>query len=204
MMNKKLDLGSGYFNFNVPEDVKENPHYFCSEELFSPFIQSCDTQRLNLFSNHITQTVHLKNPEFPKVFTGFENQIGEYSIAYKKAEQDFVIIAKIPKNKLCYTLVVKYKDGIYDCIDVNRGVNISEDYGYALNDCLGNKGIGETVKKSEFIYRSDNYDEDGNFAYGVNLKAVYLPFLGKTYEDGFVITESAAKKLTSYKVEKTV
>lgn len=203
-MKKKLDVGSsGYFNFNIPNDIKENPHFFCGEELLTPFVPSCDSQRLNLFSNHVAQTVHLVNPEFPRVFTGFENQIGEYSVAYKKAEKDFTIIAKIPKNALTYTLVVKYRNGKYDCIDVNRAFNISEDYGYGLNDCLANKEVGDTVKEGEFIYKSDNYDEDGNFSYGVNLKSVYLPWYGKTYEDGFVITESGAKKLASYKVEKT-
>ena len=40
------------------------------------------------------------------------------------------------------------------------------------------------------------YDEYRNFQYGLNLRTVYLPFRGKTYEDAIVISESAAKKLT--------
>lgn len=36
-----------YFNFNVPKGVEENnPHYFMSEELNTPFVNCCDTQRL--------------------------------------------------------------------------------------------------------------------------------------------------------------
>ena len=156
-----------------------------------------------MFSNHINQTVHLKSPEFPKVFTGFENQVGKYSIAYKKAQRQFRIIGKVRKNAANYTLVVQYDNGVYDCIDVNHAVNICEEYGYRINDCLSDKEVGDIVKENEFIYKSDNYDDDGNFAYGVNLKACYLPAYGLTYEDGFVISESAAKKLTSFKVEKT-
>lgn len=37
--------GTPYFNFNLPNDYKENPHFFMSEELLSPFVNSCDTQR---------------------------------------------------------------------------------------------------------------------------------------------------------------
>ena len=39
-----------YFNFNVPEGVEENnPHYFMSEELNTPFANCCDTQRLEYY-----------------------------------------------------------------------------------------------------------------------------------------------------------
>lgn len=158
-----------------------------------------------MFSNHINQLVHLKTPEFPKVFTNFEDQIGEYSVAYKKAEDAFEIIAKIVKNQFNYDLIVKYKStGVYDIIHFNAGRNITEDYGYKLNDCIADKNIGDTVQKDEFIYKSDNYDDNGNFCYGVNLKAVYIPWKNLTYEDGVVISKSAAEKFTSYKTEKTM
>ena len=194
-----------YFNFNVPEGVEENnPHYFMSEELNTPFANCCDTQRLNMLASHTTQTVHLKYSEPPKVFTGFENQIGKYSVAYKKAPKDLIIIGKVWKNPMNYTLVVKYSDGMYDVINVNLAHHITEEYGYAVNDCIPDKNVGDRINAGEYIYKSDNYDDDGNFGMGVNLKAVYTPELGKTYEDGFVITESGAEKLKSYKVEKTL
>ena len=78
MKNKTLkiaDENQQYFEFNVPKDA--NPHFCFSEELLSPFVNNCDTQRLQMFSNHINQTVHLAKPEFPRVFTGFENQVGK-------------------------------------------------------------------------------------------------------------------------------
>ena len=182
-----------------------NKHYFLSEELLVPHTNNTDTQRLNMFANHIAQFVHLKQPEFPKVFTNFENQIGEYSVAYKKADETFEIISKIVKNEYNYDLIVKYKSsGVYDIIHFNHARNITEDYGYALNDCISDKTVGDTVHQGDYIYRADNYDDDGNFSYGVNLKAVYLAYKNMTYEDGVVISKSAAEKLTSYKVEKTL
>lgn len=158
-----------------------------------------------MFANHIAQYVHLKEPEFPKVFTNFENQVGEYSVAYKKADDNYEVIAKIIKNEYNYDLIVRNKNtGVYDIFHYNKARNITEDYGYAINDCVADKVPGDTIHKGDFIYKSDNYDDDGNFSYGVNLKAVYLAYKNLTYEDGVVISESAAKKLTSYKVEKTL
>lgn len=207
-MNLRLQLRNlenlGYYNFHVNSNANVNKHYFLSEELLVPHAQNTDTQRLNMYANHLNQFVHLVNPEFPRVFTNFEDQVGEYSVAYKRADDDFKILAKIVKNQYNYDLIVQYKTGLYDIIHYNNAHNITEDYGYAVNDCISEKVVGDTIHKNEFIYRAPNYDADGNFSYGVNLKAVWLAYNNLTYEDGVVISESAAKKLTSYKVEKTM
>lgn len=135
-------------------------------------------------SNHINQLVHLVKPEFPRVFTNFENQVGEYSVAYKKAEEDFIIIAKIEKNQYNYDLIIQYKgSGVYDLIHYRKGKNITEDYGYAVDDCIPDKQPGELIHKDSFLYKSSNYDDYGNFSYGVNLNAVFLPYKNLTYED---------------------
>jgi DNA-directed RNA polymerase beta subunit len=158
-----------------------------------------------MFANHINQFIHLVKPEFPRVFTNFENQVGKYSVAYKEAKEDFDIIAKVSKNKYNYDLIVQYRSSkVYDILHYRRAVNITEDYGYALEDCVSDKTIGDTIHKGDYVYRSTNYDDQKNFSYGVNLKSVFLPYKNLTYEDGVVISESAAKKLDAYKVEQTI
>lgn len=192
-----------YFKFH--KNKIKNPHYFLSEELLVPRANSCDAQRLNLWANHLNQLVHLEEPDFPKVFTNFENQIGEYSVAYKKLKEDARIIAKIRKNQFNYDLIIQYKDsGIYDIIHYNYARNIGEDYGYTLDDCVPELKENDIIKKDQLLYKSTNYDNDGNFSYGRNLKVVFLPYKGLTYEDGIVVSKSAAKKLSSQKVEKTM
>jgi len=194
-----------HFNFHKNKNVKKNPHYFMSEELLVPRANNSDTQRINMFANHINQFVHLVKPEYPRVFTNFENQVGRYSIAYKEAEEDFVIIAKVVKNEFNYDLIIQYKSSkVYDILHYRTAVNITEDYGYTLEDCIPDKKEGQLVHKGDYVYKSSNYDEDKNFAYGVNLKAVYLPWNNMTYEDGIVVSESAAKKMSAYKVEQTM
>jgi len=191
-----------YDNFKVSETT---PHYFISEEALVPRCNNSDTQRINMFANHINQFIHLVKPEFPRVFTNFENQVGDYSVAYKEAKEDFEIISKIIKNEYNYDLIIQYKSSkVYDILHYRHGVNITEDYGYALEDCISDKKEGDTVKEGEFVYRSSNYDDDKNYSYGANLKSIFLPYHNLTYEDGVVISESAAEKLKAYKVEKTM
>jgi DNA-directed RNA polymerase beta subunit len=196
---------SKHYKFNKPKAGKKNPHYFMSEELLVPRANNSDTQRINMFANHLNQWVHLVRPEFPRVFTNFENQVGEFSVAYKQAKEDFEILAKVHKNAYNYSLIVRYKRSkVYDVIHVRTAVNITEDYGYELQDCISDKEVGDTVREEDFIYKSSNYDEDKNFSYGTNLKAVFLPYKNLTYEDGIVMSESSAKKLAAYKVEQTM
>ncbi len=194
-------IEGGYYQFM--KEPKNNPHYYMAEELTTPWVDSTDTQRLNMYSNHCSQMVHLKSPEIPRVLTNFENQVGEYSIAYKKADMNMKVIAKVVKNPYNYDLIVQKENGVYDLIHYSCAKHITEDYGYKVNDCIPDIQPGDTIEKGENIYKSDNYDDDGNFMTGVNLKAIYIPFANMTYEDGVVISKSAAEKLVSYKVETT-
>jgi len=56
--------------------------------------------------------------------------------------------------------------------------------------------VGDKVKKGDAL--GDNtFSKDGKLALGVNLEVAYMPYKGYNHEDGVVISESAAKKLTS-------
>ena len=56
---------------------------------------------------------------------------------------------------------------------------------------------GDIVKKGQTIALSNYNDASGKLATGVNLNSAYIPWKGFSHEDGVVISESAAKKLTS-------
>lgn len=55
---------------------------------------------------------------------------------------------------------------------------------------------GDKVKEGQLLADS-NFTQGGTLAIGRNLKTAFLPYKGLTFEDGVVISESAAKKLTS-------
>lgn len=56
---------------------------------------------------------------------------------------------------------------------------------------------GETVKKGQLIAKSNYVDKEGTLALGRNLRTAYMAWEGYNFEDAAVISESAAKKLTS-------
>ena len=56
---------------------------------------------------------------------------------------------------------------------------------------------GDRVKKGDLILRSNYTDNRGTLTLGRNLKTVYMALEGYNFEDAAVISESAAKKLTS-------
>jgi hypothetical protein len=57
-----------------------------------------------MFTSHLRQFVNLNNPDFPKVFTNYENIVGKYSTGYYKANSDCKVIDKISK----------FEDGVHD------------------------------------------------------------------------------------------
>jgi len=56
--------------------------------------------------------------------------------------------------------------------------------------------VGDVVKKHQLV-ADTNFTKDGVLALGTNIRVAYLPFHGLNFEDGIVVSESAAKKLTS-------
>ena len=56
--------------------------------------------------------------------------------------------------------------------------------------------IGDSVEKGQTIADS-NYTQKGELAIGTNLRTAYVSYGGQTYEDSAVLSESAAKKLSS-------
>lgn len=56
---------------------------------------------------------------------------------------------------------------------------------------------GDTVKPGQILARSNFTNDKGTAALGLNMRVGYLPFKGLVYDDSVVISESAAKRLTS-------
>lgn len=63
--------------------------------------------------------------------------------------------------------------------------------------------VGDAVKKGDLL-ADTNYTKDGALAIGSNLRVAWIPYRGYNYEDGIVVSEAAAQKMTSthmYKVD---
>lgn len=184
-----------HFKENTVEKEIEK-HDFLAEELLQPFSNHTDSGRSYMFCNHVVQSVVLDKPEIPKIFSRFENQVGNISSGMPRVKVGFVPIKTIHRTNGFYSLITKNDDGTVGLINFQDAVSLTESYGY----------LQDTVKEEDWkdiehadagqIYSTATcFDDFGNLRIGTNLKVVFYPYKGLTYEDSLVISETASKKL---------
>lgn len=176
----------------------KNKHNFLAEELLSPNADKSDTMRLNMFDNHIAQSLILSKTDYPYVFTNFENQVGKYSTSYKVADSDFEVVDVFERNSFNKVIVLfDRKNNFYDILEIKEATNITEKYGYQHINPKKNIKIGTKIAKGETLWYGTAYDEKLNYGFGRNLKTVYLSSNHLNFEDGIIISQSAKEKLSA-------
>ena len=156
-----------------------------------PFLQSNQGNRAMMAGKHSTQALPLKHREQPWVQTGQEEKMGALAGAQKApvsgvvdsvVETDGAYEIRIrPDGKRKATSVHAYKD-------------------YPMSKALLDSDVkvkpGDRVEAGDLLADS-TYTKDGKLAMGTSLTTAYMPWKGLNFEDGVVISETAAKKLTS-------
>ena len=157
-------------------------------------------------TSHLKQAMTPINPEFPKVFTEYENMVGRNSTGLKKARREWRVIDKVYKfeegNHL-YTLVVKDEaTGFYDVIQKKLVEDLTEKFGFRYNtEDLDKLQIGDLIPEGSVLYKSTSYDEDNNYRFGVNATFCYTSDV-RTTEDAILVSETFADKFRCVEVEK--
>lgn len=159
-----------------------------------PFLQNNQGNRTMVASRQIEQAIALKDREAPLVQTRsdkpsrtFEQGIGEFVShvapfdgTVEKVKKDGIII----KDKAGKRLEVQ----LYDDFPLNDDKSV-------LNSTPTVK-VGDSVKAGQVV-ADTNFTKGGVLALGTNLRVAYMPWKGYNFEDGIVISETAARKLTS-------
>lgn len=155
-----------------------------------PFLPSNQGVRAQMATKMLEQAIPLAGREAPLVQvkagrTTIEDSIGE---GFSVRALDDGVVEKITKNKI----VIKTKDGrveqpIFNNLKLNKKAFLHADPVVK---------VGDQVSKGQVVADS-NFTKGGTMAIGTNLRAAYIPYKGLNFEDGIVITESAAQKLTS-------
>jgi len=167
-----------------------------------PYMANDNGNRTMMAGKHMEQAIALKEREAPLVQSivpnlankTFEEAVGESFAVYatengapkgppingtvKSISKDHIVIQsgrKIYKLNLYHNFTLNQKTFL------NHEVRVS---------------VGDKVKGGQLLADS-NHTQDGILSLGRNLKTAYIPYKGYNFEDGIVITESAAKKLTS-------
>lgn len=156
-----------------------------------PYINTNSPNRVLMASRHIEQAVPLADPDVPLVQAkfgarGYESATGRLLVP--KAPSDGTVI-KIVGN----IITLRGDDG------KTQQIKLHDNYPLNSSAFLHEKSIvqvGQRVKKDQPLADSD-FTRNGELAIGKTLKVAYLPYKGYNFEDGIVVSESAAKKLTS-------
>lgn len=181
---------------------------FLGKDILVPNANKVNSSRNMMVGSNLDQFVVLADPEFPFIFSNYENQVGQYSSSHKKAGRPFKVIDKIVKFKdekeSPYVLIIRYGDGDkeYDLLFRTRGQKLTENYCYLhKNEKIDSLQEGDRVQKDEVLYKSTSFDDDDNYCIGLNVKSVFL-IDNRTLEDAIIISDRAAKRFTSHYMDK--
>lgn len=194
-------------NFNIIQDVEERGSKLGkSEEMYGrclkvPNIPGVSGSRRLMYSQQEEQRIVLNNPEVPLLQTGYDSIFGKYSSSINKANCDYEIIAKISKFNIApehhYFLIIRNENNEYDVIERICYNHITENYGYMYNNAyLDSLEVGSIINSGDTYKKSTDFDHLDNRQEGVNLITTYIA-CETTKEDGIIISESAAKKMSS-------
>ena len=164
------------------------------------FPDKISTTRSGMAVRHTGQFVVQSNPEFPRVYTGAENEFGERSSWNIKLHEDHQLMKTFIKFKdypnispVCYILK-ELKTGKYKCIIHEPAHHLVERYGFKMyNKIAGKYNDGDIIPANTPISQSSSY-VNGNYCSGRNIRLAYA-VLPELTEDALIISDKAAKDL---------
>lgn len=190
---------------NLEKRIKE-PEELLGKGSCIPFNPSNSGTRKMMHGDQLEQSLPLMKPEVPLIETGYEDQFGEYSSSFIENYRNCVVVGKVEKFSFKpghhYYLIVESEqdeDGNIELSVIERikYKHISESYGYLYNNNkLDSLEVGDYIAKGEVIKKSTSFDEYDNRMSGTNLITAYFA-TERTMEDGIIISDYAAEKLSS-------
>ena len=192
---KPTQVKAGQVEFWLPDsgavlDVSSN---------LIPFGNSTQGNRAQYAAKQLNQTVPLINPEAPLVQVGApgkDKSLEELLSADAGAKFSPIngtvtdIVDSGP-----YKLAVKIKGDDGKVLEMNLPKNFPMPGNTSFSSKL-HVEKGQKIKAGDLLSDS-TFTKDGVLALGTNLRVAYMPWKTDTFEDSIVISETAAKKMTS-------
>ena len=154
-------------------------------------------QRVIMGSRMFTQALPLQNAEAPLVQSAKYDSDGSVSHEDEMGEKLGAIKSQVGGQVLSVSpdeMVIRDKDGVKHTVDLYNDMPFNRKTFWTQTPTVK---PGDVIKPGQLIATSNFTDKNGSAALGLNLRVGYTPFRGRNYEDAVVISESAAKKLTS-------
>ena len=152
--------------------------------------------RVIMGSRMFTQALPLANAESPLIQSAsaddpaksYEDLMGKHMGAVH-ADAPAQVVSVTPDE-----IVLRDKDGNKKSVELYNNAPLNRKTYWTQNPTVK---PGDTVKPGQLLATSNFTDKNGTAALGLNMRVGYLPFKGYVYDDAIVISESAAKRLTS-------
>lgn len=152
--------------------------------------------RVIMGSRMFTQALPLVNAEAPlvqseradKAGVSHEDEMGERLGAIRAAEPG--VVEKVTPD----AMIIKTQNGERKTIELYNDMPFNRKTFWHQTPFVK---PGDVIKPGQLLAKSNFTDNNGTAALGMNMRVAYLPFRGKNYEDAVVISESAAKRLSS-------
>jgi len=150
-----------------------------------PFLNSSDSVRVSMGCGMVKQAIELEHPEDPIIASGNTEIDSKDSMMNTYALNDGIVELKDGK------LGIKYDSGIFQEFPESiSGMNhVTITHKVLVNP-------GDRVTKGQKL--TTGTTSDGSYKQGVNADLFYLNWVGMTYEDGVIISESMADKLAHW------
>jgi DNA-directed RNA polymerase subunit beta' len=175
---------------SVDAVVKSSKQAFSIATNTIPFLPSAQGVRAQMATKMSEQAIPLSNREAPlvQVKVGGGTMEKALGTGFSVAALSDGVVKSVSKNRV----VIKTKDGEVEQALYNNFPLNHKSFLHATPRVKQ----GDQITKGQVIADS-NFTDNGTLAIGTNLRAAYIPWKGYNFEDGIVITESAAEKLTS-------
>tara|TARA_A200000159_G_C7331607_1_gene343213 strand:+ start:712 stop:2772 length:2061 start_codon:yes stop_codon:yes gene_type:complete len=174
-----------------------------------PFGKHNSASRRKMFASHLSQALVIEGSTPKRIQTGAERELGKYTKAIEMPVDASIIkvIQRYPRRpgadsiKENPTTAIIYENIETQEVDILLVENYCSDHNtfgfqYHPTSALEKIYAGMQVPKGTILAKSKALKDDGNYAYGLEANVAYMT-LPATIEDGFIISESMAERLTT-------
>lgn len=183
-----------------------SPHQLFDEATnLIPFLQNNQGNRTMTASRQASQAVGLRDREVPLVQVQGGNTTWEHIVgipfSHTAPVAGKVVAIKTDESANRFPDAIIIQDGKGKKHEVQLYNHFPLNDSKTFMNSIPKVTVGQEVKAGDLL-ADTNYTKDGNLALGTNLRVSYLPYKGYNFEDGIVISNSAAQKLTSEHVHR--
>ena len=201
-IQQHLAMGASIGNIRGTFTIKDRDKVKPSEILSTtismiPFVNMNEGARINMASGQAKQAFPLKYLEGPAVQSGYE------SLLTPLLSNKF--IRKSPVQGKVFEMTdklisIESISGSLHHVDITPAILRSGQGKNGLSIFKPIVKVGDKVKTGDIIAEGANI-QDGVISNGLNMLVAFMPWKGYNFEDGMVISESAAKRFVSLHIE---